>query len=195
MAVPDPDPRRLQQAIRGDGEGFRHLVDLYAGPVQAIAQRYLGSSEEARDALQEVFLRLAERIDRYDPGRPFVPWFLRLATNVVINLHHRRAVRTRGQLRIARGDDPVHARDGTPEEDGPPARAAARELRERLLAGIGTLPEAYRRILTMRYVDHLSYDEIGRALALPSGTVKNRLHRARAALRRQLAPLLEGPDR
>jgi RNA polymerase sigma-70 factor (ECF subfamily) len=188
MALPEPDPGFLLQAVRGEGEGFRHLLDLYAPRVQAIALRYLGSREETQDALQEVFLRLAQRIDRYDRSRPFAPWFLRLATNVIINLHHHRRARLQpGPFPVDRsGERQLEPAVGTP---APPELAATRELRGRLLAGIASLPEAYRQILTLHYVELLSYEEVGEALRLPPGTVKNRLHRARAALGRALHPL------
>ena len=69
---------------------------------------------------------------------------------------------------------------------GPAELAVASEIRERILEGLSSLPEKYSLIMSMRYVEGLSYEDIGAALVLPVGTVKNRLFRARAALHRIL---------
>jgi len=174
------------RAAAGDHGAFEALVDRHGGRVLAVALRIAGGDRaRAEDLCQEVFLHLLGVLARYDPGRPFRPWLMRVAANLCRN-------RMRGERRR-----PATSLDALREEAGDCLPAAATqepgveveraEEAARVQAARDALPASYRTILAMHYEAGLSYEEIQEALGgLPLGTVKNRLFRARAALARRL---------
>src|SRR5215472_15361 len=87
----DPNSEALARAARGgDMDAFEGLVRRYQRRVYALAYQYLHDPDEAQDLTQEVFIRLYRNLDRYDPTRPFQPWFWRLAVNVAATYRRHR---------------------------------------------------------------------------------------------------------
>lgn len=185
------DSELAARAAAGQADAFEALVDRYGGRVRAAALRIAGGRRTLADDLtQEVFLHLLRVLPRYDRSRPFAPWLFEVAANLCRNKvrgERRRPAVSLDALVEASGDEPAGP-------DPEPCAAAERndELR-RLREARDALPPAYRTILALHYEAGLSYEEVGRALGgLPLGTVKNRLHRARAALAARLAGPPEG---
>jgi RNA polymerase sigma-70 factor (ECF subfamily) len=188
----DPPAARLdaldvRRARGGDPQGFEALVERHARRVHDLARRILGDAHEAEDATQQAFFNAWRALDRFDESRPFRNWILRITTNLCRNRLAARRVR-RHELRPRGGDeepppDP-RARDAVP--------LAAAPLGEELERALAQLPEAYRTVVVLRYLNDLSLEEIAEVLALPLGTVKTHLFRARAALR-TLVPDPETP--
>src|SRR5215469_1407390 len=91
QAPDDSDSEALARAARGgDLDAFESLVRRYQRRVYALAYQHLRDPDEAQDLAQEVFVRLYRNLDRYDPTRPFQPWFWRLAANVAATYRRRR---------------------------------------------------------------------------------------------------------
>jgi RNA polymerase sigma-70 factor (ECF subfamily) len=140
----------------------------------------------AEDAVADAFLAVHEHIGRYDPARPFKPWFYRILLNAV------RAAGRRARLVPTLPDAPAvlgrHADPGP----GPEAQALQRELDTALLRQIDQLPRKQREVIILRY--YLDMDELTMAtiLDVPAGTVKWRLFQARNRLRRGFG---DGEDR
>src|SRR5438105_13473086 len=92
-AAERPGQDDLARAARGgDLDAFAALVRRYQRRVYALAYHHLHDADEAQDLAQEVFVRLYRNLDRFDPARPFEPWFWRLAGNVAASYHRRRVV-------------------------------------------------------------------------------------------------------
>lgn len=186
-------PREVVLEARGgDPEAFSRLVEHYQARIYALAYRLTYDSEQARDATQEVFLRLYERFDRYDPQRPFAPWFLRLATNLVLNLRQKARLRRTASLDAPLGEDGDLRPDPPAQSPSPSEGASEAELRRAIRAEIAKLPEKYAGVVVLHYLEGLSVKEIGERLELAEGTVKVRLYRARDRLRGVLAGLSPG---
>jgi RNA polymerase sigma-70 factor (ECF subfamily) len=190
MGLPVVNADDLNRARLGDPASFECIVRTYQNWVHRLAYRMVWDAHEARDLAQEVFLRLYRSFDRYDPDRPFGPWFFRLATNVCLNALKKKrnapasfqALRGSGELEF----DPPFDGPGTVETAG--ILDEADRVREAVL----DLPPTYRTAVSLRYLKGMSYEEMAEVLDLPLGTVKNRLFRAREKLKRVLAP--EGAD-
>src|SRR5262245_37947869 len=89
--VDDPGPDALARAARGgDLDAFEALMLRYQRRVYALAYQHLRDPDEAQGLAQEVFVRLYRNLDRYDPARPFQPWFWRLAGNVAATYRRHR---------------------------------------------------------------------------------------------------------
>lgn len=170
------------------------LVERYQGRLHALAMRVLRDPEQARDAVQEAFLKAYTNLDRFEGRSSFYTWIYRLAMNLCLDLKRRDHSARRydtpepGDLeRIAtvesRPADQQHWRD---HEEAPDEAVSRGELRERVARAIASLPAASRETLVLREVEGLSYTEIAEALDIPRGTVMSRLHYARRRVQETL---------
>ena len=146
----------------------------------------LRDADEAEDVTQEVFVKAFYRISSYKGDAAFFTWLYRVAVNTATDW--RKKWKRRKGLSL---EDSPTGPDGIRDEGPRPERLAeGRELGERLADAIARLPENYRAILVLREYEGLSYEEMGRVLGLPKGTVESRLFRARERLKSMLEPYL-----
>ena len=146
----------------------------------AVATRIAGSRSLAEDLCQEVWVHLLRVLPKYDPARPFRPWLLHVAANVCRNRVRGERRRPAASLDAMEADAGEFVPSGVA---GPDERIEREEIARIVRAARDGLPEIYRTILALRYEGDLSHEEISEILgAVPIGTVKNRLHRAREAL-------------
>jgi RNA polymerase sigma-70 factor (ECF subfamily) len=170
----------MADARAGDVEAFAVLVRRYQDRIFTLALRLTRNRANAEDVAQQAFLQAWEGRQSYDRRWRVSTWLYRIATNLCID-EHRRSARTAALL--PQGDHRPPAQ--------PHAIVEARERRERLNGALGRLPRAQRTVLVLRYLDDLSYDEIGRVCGLPVNTVKSHLQRGKATLRRHLVAYKE----
>ena len=171
--LPEPPKEALARAAGGDSGAFGEILGVMMRYTYNLAYRMCGDRSESDDHVQNVFIRLHGQFDRYDASRPFAPWFRTLAVRTILNAL-RKTIPFPADLHeeTILADEPV-------------------EPSERLRAAIAILPEEYRAAVTMRYLEDLPLDEIGRVLDVPTGTVKTWLFRAREMMRASLEPHLE----
>jgi RNA polymerase sigma-70 factor (ECF subfamily) len=172
---------RCQQ---GDRAAFEPIVRRYMRGAAAFALAWTGSREDALDLSQEAFARAFRNLRRFDPSRPFYPWFHTILRNLCIN-HLGRASHLRE----------VPLRDNFEHADKAPAPDVAlerREARHMVWEGLRKLSARDREILILREFQDLTYAEIAAVLGIPRGTVMSRLHTARQRLRLQLDRLVLG---
>jgi RNA polymerase sigma-70 factor (ECF subfamily) len=176
----------VERARRGDETAFRWLIRRYQRAVYGIALRMLRDPEEAQDVSQDVFLRVFSHLDRFDPNQSLSTWIYRITSNRCIDL-----LRKRRQDTVSL-DEPLGDGEGAPAREiaapdpDPLVALERKEAMERVEAALERLPEPYRAMLVLRHQEHLSYEAIAEALEIPLGTVKARIHRARARLRELL---------
>jgi len=183
------DVDAVSRARNGDHGAFRVLVERYQGRSYRLALRVLGDPDQARDAVQDGFLKAYSSLDRFEGRSGFYTWLYRLIFNLCIDMKRRDR-----SARHVEWDDEVarevasEGSDVAPGRDlAEPAAALERgEVREALTRAIEALPEDARRTLLLREVDGLSYGEIAESLGIPKGTVMSRLHHARRRVREML---------
>ena len=162
-------------------ERFALLFDRHAPRIHRYFARRVGR-EAADDLVAETFLAaFAKRRGYITAHRDAAPWLYGIATNLV-GQHRRDEVR---QFRIRQAAWPDLAQPG--HADRVTADVTARSVRQQLAAALAELPDADRDVLVLIAWEQLSYTETARALAIPVGTVRSRLNRARARLRVTLA--------
>ncbi|MBP1736647.1 MAG: polymerase subunit sigma [Oscillospiraceae bacterium] len=177
----------VEQARLGDEEAFSRLIAAHQRMVYAIALRMTGNPEDAADLSQEAFLRAWKSLGGFQGESAFSTWLYRLTSNVCIDFI--RKEKRRKAMDIASLDQEPEEGRRTELTDNrllPEQELERSELREAIARNLEKLPEDYRRILTLRELGGLSYEEIARSLSLNEGTVKSRIARARLALRRLL---------
>jgi RNA polymerase sigma-70 factor (ECF subfamily) len=171
----------VERCRRGDDEAWRELVDRYSPKIYSIAYHFTLKREEAEEMSQEIFLKIFENLHRYDGGFPLVAWIVSLSRNLCID-RYRRGKREKS-FRFVSDDAVAPMLTST---DDPAARALQKERTKLLFSALAEIPEDLAEILVLRDLDGLAYEEIGRALELPDGTVKSRLFRARAEVARKI---------
>jgi len=184
--VSPSDPELVRRCLAGDERAYRELIERYERQVYSVAMRMVRVAEDAEDLTQETFVRMFKALDRYDPARPFPAWLLTIAARLSIDQLRRRRVKTVSLFRSEPGSEEEHVIELEDPGLGPEELAVQGEEQRSADRLIGSLPEHYRIVVVLRHQQDLSYEEIAEALHLPLGTVKARIHRARALLRDRL---------
>lgn len=182
------DKRLVKRLKARDERAFRVFVDRHQDDVFNLVYRMLGSREEAEDVSQEVFVTVFKKIDSFRGQSRLSTWLYRIAVNHAKNrLKYlaRRKIDQRETFDYLTEIEISRTRPGTFEQ--PEALAIGREVEVMLQKAIAQIDQDHRLIILLRDAHHLSYDEITEITGLPMGTVKSRLHRARASLRQALA--------
>jgi RNA polymerase sigma-70 factor (ECF subfamily) len=166
-----PAAQLVRQATGGDLDAFEELIRSLQRRVYGFAYQHLRDAHEAHDLAQEIFVKLFRNLARYDPDRPFEPWFWKLAANTSINYRRKHApVPVEFQEQEAVGLDPT-----LPQHD------------PTLVDALAQLDATYRLPVLLHYYADLSLEQVSQTLNLTIPALKSRLHRARAQLRNSLA--------
>jgi RNA polymerase sigma-70 factor (ECF subfamily) len=184
-----PDAEVVARAREGDHAAFRVLVERYEGRVFRMAVRVLRDEEQARDAVQDAFIKAYGSLDRFEGRSGFYTWLYRIVMNQCLDRKRRdksdREVEWKDEVESLPMDG-VPPLVGDPAPGGPEVQVGRLELRKLVASAIEALPEDARRTIQLREIDGLSYKEIAEALGIPKGTVMSRLHYARQRLQELL---------
>jgi RNA polymerase sigma-70 factor (ECF subfamily) len=179
------DEQLIVQVARGDRRAFEALYDRYAASVFGLALRILGNREQAEEAVQEIFWRVWQRAQSFDPARSFAPWLFGIAHNYCIDELRRRRVRPQSVYE----DDEHPILSSIPDETDVGEAALLGEQRRVVLDALQELPKEQRQALELAYFGGLTQQEVADRLGSPLGTVKTRmrlgLQKLRAILQRQ----------
>lgn len=192
MRETSDDQSLVERCLKGDERAFETLVARYQAAVYRLAWRLLREDEEARDVVQETFLRVFRALHTYDRERRFSTWILRIGTNLCIDRYRRRHMRL-----VSIDDDDNDERQPIVLVDrgaGPAEHHRERALSETIDRLVARLPAIYRSVVELRYKQQLAYEEIAEVLDIPLGTVKARLHRAHRHLKDLLEATGFGPE-
>lgn len=183
----------IDQAIGGDSDAFSALICRVQNKAYSIAFRYMNSDYDARDMMQESFIKMYRNLDKFNFESAFDTWYFRILINCCLDELRKRKNRESYSLDIIPdGKDEPMAVDIPDESPGPEAELISKERQKLVREAILALPEDHRNIIILRELEQLSYDEIGQALDLDPGTVKSRLSRARQKLKQII--LEQNPD-
>lgn len=184
--VDDPLAPLVERCRHGDMEAFERVVAETQSGVYNVAYSVLGNREEAQDATQEIYVRVWRALPSFRGEARFTTWLYRIAVNSALN----RRRKLKGPLSNVE-DDGVLDRLESPVAD--PADATIERERNRALwAAVMRLPAKYRVVINLFYRQQLTYDEMAAVLAMPLGTIKAQLNRARRALAGTLHATQEG---
>jgi RNA polymerase sigma-70 factor (ECF subfamily) len=190
------DPELVRRFKEGDRSAFSMIVDRYQHRVYTMCVRWMGDDQVAEEVAQDVFLALYRSLGEFRGDAQLSTWIYRVVVN---HCKNKRLYRKR------RATDRHEPLEGEPRDDDPPRQIAAdgpgtdaplhaSEAEVLVQEALTHLDEEQRSIIVMRDVEDLSYEEIADILGLPRGTVKSRLHRARAELARVLSRKIAKED-
>lgn len=171
------DRRLVELVLEGDNVAFEYLFNRYRDAIHRLFAVRLGGMGGADDLLQETFVKVYLNLHRYSSGYTFGQWVYTIARNTFIDFARRRQDDLSIDFRFA---SPM-SNTPTPEE-----RMINLQQRTRIEQYLDRLTPRYRRLIVMRFFEEYSYEEIAAKLALPLGTVKTQIHRARERMCRMI---------
>jgi RNA polymerase sigma-70 factor, ECF subfamily len=191
MTRPLDDLSLVEACRAGQTEAFGALVQRYQERLYQVLLHLCRSPEDAKDILQDTFLRAYEKLEQFHGDSSFYTWVYRIGVNLALSGHRRR--RARPPVRRI-GDDAIDRRADTADEsaDADPTYPLERAEREQIVeAALNELGPEHRAVVILKDFDGRRYEEIGAILNVPIGTVRSRLHRARCELRDRLRCLVD----
>ncbi|MBS2018799.1 MAG: sigma-70 family RNA polymerase sigma factor [Deltaproteobacteria bacterium] len=187
----EEDRGLIARAQQGDTAAFRSLVERHQRRAFAIALALVRDENDARELVQDAFLRVYKGLDNFQGGSSFFTWLYRIITNLSIDL-----IRKPGR-QLVDIDETRFESDDAQEADFPllsrvdgsdPADVVRRrEIARRLQVALDALPPYHRGVIVMREIEGLSYEEMATAMGVSKGTIMSRLFHARQKLQKALA--------
>jgi RNA polymerase sigma-70 factor (ECF subfamily) len=179
--VPEVERELIKKCRAGDSRFYEPLVRAYEQPGLRLALGMLGNVDDAKDSLQNAFVKAFDALPRFDLHRSFGPWFFQILRNQCRD--HLRSRKARFRLEAL--DERLELRPADPER-GPERRRERAEAREMLWEALEKIGDEHREILVLKELQGFRYGEIAAILEIPEGTVASRLYHARRALKEAL---------
>jgi RNA polymerase sigma factor (sigma-70 family) len=193
---PPPDPPDevlVQRAQAGDTAAFDELVSRHALRIRGMVYHMTGHREDTEDIVQAAWVRAYRALKRFRGQSAFYTWLYRIAMNLTLN-HLKRRRRRAGELSLDDLEGTVErhpdlmdlAARHTPARD-----AQLSDLQRRIHEALGTLGEKHRAVVVLHDIQGLPHEAIGKALGIPTATVRTRLFYARRRLQDELREFIE----
>ncbi|MBM7694163.1 RNA polymerase sigma-70 factor (ECF subfamily) [Peribacillus deserti] len=180
---------KIKQVLKGNQNAYSYIVEEYKDKVFYLCYRMIGNRHEAEDLAQEAFLKAYVNIKSFNLNMKFSTWIYRIATNLCIDRIRKKKPDYYLDAEIAGTDGLNMYSQLASDTESPENEVESMEMQETIQNEILKLPEKYRSVIILKYIEDLSLKEISDPLDLPVGTVKTRIHRGREALRLQLRHL------
>jgi RNA polymerase sigma-70 factor (ECF subfamily) len=177
----------IARAITGDRVAFEEIVLLHERRVLTLALRLLGTSEDAQDAAQEVFLRAFKYLRRFDTGKPLEPWLVSMTVNVCRGSGRKRS---KSRLMFIQRED-VHKVD---PGNNPYMQLRAEEQKQVVHEALACLAEKERTALVLRDLEGFTTAEVAGILGSAEATVRSQISVARLKMRKAIARMKGGRD-
>ena len=182
----DIEPELLRRAHAGDETAFGAIMRGSYERVFRLVYAIVRNEHDARDVCQEVWLTVWRELAKFRGDAKFSTWLYPIATRRALD-HLRKRRRWYDRfLPFATGDKEVESVPEPATTENAVTQSEGSERREQLRHALDSLPPKLRAVLALREVEGLSYEEIARAISIPTGTVMSRLHHARRLLAQKL---------
>ncbi|MFP4385502.1 MAG: RNA polymerase sigma factor [Spirochaetia bacterium] len=177
----DDIKKAVSRVLKGNSEAFRVIVDQYQDMIFRTAYSFLRNRHDAKDAVQEVFLKVYSRLSSYDPGYPFKPWLYRVAVNQIRTNY--------GKLKRISVNEAQD--DGILEQDEkftgkisePLDSLVESEKKERINRAVSKLKDPVRTAVILYYFEGLTVEETADILKVSRENIKSKLHRGRKKIK------------
>jgi RNA polymerase sigma-70 factor (ECF subfamily) len=191
----EEDRALIAKAQAGDAAAFRRLVERHQRRAFAIALALVRDENDARELVQDAFLRVFKGLGSFQGGSSFFTWLYRIITNLSIDL-----IRKPGRTTTDRDESRLDTEDTQDldlpflsrfEGSDPLELVRRREISQRLQGALDALPSYHRAVIVMRELEGLSYEEMAQVMGVSKGTIMSRLFHARQKLQRALVDCYE----
>ena len=187
------DATLLEQARTGDRRALEHLLERHQRRVYRFGLKMCRDPEDAKDVLQETLIAVARGVKDFRGASSVSTWLYTIARSFCIKKRRRSKFAPEQEESLDAREPGLEARQVTDPNRGPEEDLAGRQIESALEVAISRLDPMYREVLVLRDVEGLTAPEVAEVMGLSVDAVKSRLHRARVAVREQVAPLLGVP--
>ena len=186
------DEEIIEKIKEGQFELFEVIVFRYQKKLVNYIYRMISDFESAMELCQEVFIKVYNSLDKYNPSYKFTTWIHRISSNATIDWMRKKKIDAYSLDTNDDGETPSMSKQLPSKELGPLKHLEMEQLQGRIETAINELPFIYKQLIILRHINELSYDEIASAVDLPLGTVKNRIFRGREMLKAKLMSEVKG---
>jgi RNA polymerase sigma-70 factor, ECF subfamily len=184
------DAAAVAQALAGDRDAFRQLVERHSHAIFRLAFRMTGNEQDAEEVVQDTFLRAYRSLEQFESRANFGTWLYRIGVNCSLDFVRSRKRHVEGREVAAPDEDAADPLDSIASAaPGPDRLAMAGQLRKKVETELSRLSETERTAFMLRHVEGRSIEEIGAILGLRTSATKNSIFRAVQKLRTALEPL------
>jgi RNA polymerase sigma-70 factor (ECF subfamily) len=189
VLVKEDDQILIKQALAGKEIAYKLLLDRHKDAIFRLIVKIVHNQEEARDLVQETFMKAFGALSSYKSQYRFTTWLYKIAANNCIDFLRKK------RLNSLSLDQPLETKDGEVTIEladwtyNPEADLASKQKSLSIDVAINSLPHKYREVIVFRHKQDKSYEEIAQVLGIPVGTVKARIFRARELLKKKLKSL------
>ena len=177
----------VQRTMNGDSSAFELLIMRYERRVIGLAMKLLAEPDDARDAAQEVFLRVYKYLHRLDLQRPFEPWLMRVTVNVCRDIGRKRQERRALFSNVETAEPMACAASGNPHHE-----MIVEEERRMLRQALARLSETERFAIVLRDIEGLATAEVAAILESSATTVRSQISRGRVRLKNAIEEMMGG---
>ena len=185
------DQKLVARVQKGDKAAFDLLVRKYQHKIAKLVSRFVRDRSEVEDVTQEAFIKAYRALGGFRGESAFYTWLYRIAVNTAKNYLESLGRRAPGSNVELDGAEQSEAAEGLREQATPERYLLTEEIAATVRRALENLPEDLRTAITLREIEGLSYEEIAEVMDCPIGTVRSRIFRARAAIDKELKPLLQ----
>jgi len=181
----------VRRCIAGDAAAWEEIVQTYNRRIYNICYRFAGSSDDAQDLTQEVFIKMYRTLSSYDPSKgAFVTWVTTITRNLLVD-HFRKTKQDRMtdsmDTAASEHEDAMPLSDQIEDKGLPPdSRVQSQDTGKMVHEALQKLSPELREAVILRDLQDMDYRDIAAVLRVPEGTVKSRINRGRAELARLL---------
>ena len=176
------DFQLVLKAREGDQKAYASLMQRYKDSIYFMALKMVNNKEDANDLTVETFAKAFNKLDKYQPEFAFSTWLFRVATNNCIDFIRKKKLNTTSLDGLVDENGEERTMQVKTEDLNPEEFSIKKQQAKDLKLLVESLPQRYRNLITLRYFEELSYEEISVQLSLPLGTVKAQLFRAKYLL-------------
>jgi RNA polymerase sigma-70 factor, ECF subfamily len=187
----DTDKELVRRVQKGDRRAFDLLFSRYQHKIHGLVSRYVRTSDEIDDVVQEAFIKAYRALPRFRGESAFYTWLYRIAINTAKNYLVARSRRPPDVDVDATDAEHLDGYDALRETENPENNLARDELEQAINGAIRALPDDLRSAVTLREFDGLSYEQIAQIMDCPVGTVRSRIFRAREAIDERIRSMVE----
>lgn len=184
------DKNLIIRCKRYDKTAFVELFKLYQRYLYSICYSYTQNEQDSLDIVQEIYIKIFKNIGNFNINMPFHPWIRRITVNACLNF--KRGIKTNVVSLNSKQNDNSEFEETLASDYDLENVLERKELQQIIKSGLNSLPDNYRLIITLRYFEDLSYQEIADLIHKPLGTIKTDLYRGKAMLKKLFEDRLEG---
>lgn len=181
----DEDQLLIKKVLKGDKRSFEGLMEKYNKKIYTYVYRMVRNEETAVELTQDFFLKIYNVLHKYNFEYKFTTWAYRICYNLVID-HIRKNSHKIDSLDGDSVNEKRMVDNDNYIKENSEANLEKEQIGEHLWKVVGSIPDKYKELILLRYIENLKYEDIAKITDIPVGTVKNRIFKAKEILRKEM---------